>query len=129
MNFIKRLVTGQGKRTWSMDEALGLIRRIQPDCMENGYYLALGGGVLNKGYSDKNLDLVAMPRTCSSQLEKLIGSLIRGSVYIREAKHGDCWTMWRGVYIPDDRSLPLDINIPHRYVPSTEINPCLFVYE
>jgi hypothetical protein len=51
---------------WSIEDALVLIRNIQPKCMELGYYIALAGGVLNKGYSDSDLDLVAIPRTKTS---------------------------------------------------------------
>ena len=34
--------------------------------MTAGYYLALAGGVLNRGSSSNDLDLVAVPRTESS---------------------------------------------------------------
>jgi len=40
--------------------------------MAAGYYLALAGGVLNNGYSDNDLDLVAVPRTEDSNHMKLI---------------------------------------------------------
>jgi hypothetical protein len=46
---------------WSLDEALELIRAIQPECHELSYHVALGGGVLNRGYSAKDLDLYFLP--------------------------------------------------------------------
>lgn len=46
---------------WGMDEALRLVRRMQKDVRPLGYHIALGGGVLNKGYSDKDLDLYFLP--------------------------------------------------------------------
>lgn len=42
---------------WTMPEALGLIRKLQPEVKKFGYHLTLGGGVLNKGESDKDLDI------------------------------------------------------------------------
>ncbi len=56
---------------WDIDEALNFVRKIQPVCMEAGYYIALCGGVLNKGFSNNDLDLVAMPRTSLSKCEAL----------------------------------------------------------
>ena len=58
-------LTGKSK-PWTLDEALYLIRQIQPLVMEAGYYLALGGGVPNKGESHSDLDLVAVARTDTS---------------------------------------------------------------
>ena len=42
---------------WILDEALPLIRALQPLTRQYGYHLCLGGGVLNKGESKKDLDL------------------------------------------------------------------------
>lgn len=28
---------------------------------ESGYYLAMGGGIINRGFSDKDLDLIILP--------------------------------------------------------------------
>lgn len=42
---------------WRLDEALELIRALQSDVRKFGYHLCLGGGVLNTGKSDKDLDL------------------------------------------------------------------------
>jgi len=46
---------------WALNEALALIRRIQPLVRPFNYHLAIGGGVLNKGYSTKDLDLYCIP--------------------------------------------------------------------
>lgn len=46
---------------WTMEEALRLIRAIQPETRKFGYHLSLGGGVLNKGESKKDLDLYFLP--------------------------------------------------------------------
>jgi len=47
--------------TWKIDDALPLIRALQPITRRFNYHLALGGGVLNKGYSNKDLDLFFLP--------------------------------------------------------------------
>lgn len=46
---------------WTLDEALALIRLLQPETRRFGYHLCLAGGVLNKGWSAKDLDLVFAP--------------------------------------------------------------------
>lgn len=56
----------------TIEESLEFIRMIQPECMEAGYYLTLGGGVLNNGHSNNDLDLVAVPRTNDSTDSELI---------------------------------------------------------
>ena len=42
---------------WTLEEALPLIRGLQPETRRFGYHLCLGGGVLNRGSSEKDLDL------------------------------------------------------------------------
>lgn len=46
---------------WLLDDALGVIRALQPQTRQFGYHLCLGGGVLNKGESEKDLDLYFLP--------------------------------------------------------------------
>lgn len=46
---------------WKLDEGLELIRLLQPKTRDFGYHLTLGGGVLNKGESNKDLDLFFLP--------------------------------------------------------------------
>lgn len=46
---------------WTLDQALVLIRTLQPELHNRGYHMALGGGVLNAGRSDKDLDLYVFP--------------------------------------------------------------------
>jgi hypothetical protein len=50
-----------GRPMWTLDEALEVIRALQPITRDYSYHLALGGGVLNKGTSDKDLDLYFLP--------------------------------------------------------------------
>ena len=46
---------------WTLEEALKLVRALQPGTREFGYHLALGGGVLNNGVSEKDVDLYFLP--------------------------------------------------------------------
>lgn len=46
---------------WLLDEALVLVQLLQPQSRIYGYHLAMGGGVLNTGYSCKDLDLYFLP--------------------------------------------------------------------
>jgi hypothetical protein len=45
---------------WYLEEAIGLVRELQTKALQKGYHLALGGGVLNRGWSRKDLDIVAL---------------------------------------------------------------------
>ena len=64
-----------GESAWTLDAALEWVRERQPVMMRNGWYLALAGGVLNRGRSTNDLDLVAMPRrkTSNMQFIELLG--------------------------------------------------------
>lgn len=46
---------------WTLEQGLTLVRHLQPLIRPTSYHVALGGGVLNKGYSDKDLDLYFIP--------------------------------------------------------------------
>lgn len=46
---------------WTLEDALVLIRALQPQCRQFSFHLALGGGVLNNGFSEKDLDLYFLP--------------------------------------------------------------------
>ena len=47
--------------SWRIEDALEYLRALQPIAAEMGYNLSLGGGVLNKGYSIHDLDIVVAP--------------------------------------------------------------------
>jgi hypothetical protein len=46
---------------WTLDEAVALVRMLQPKLHAIKWHVALGGGVLNKGWSTKDIDLYFMP--------------------------------------------------------------------
>jgi hypothetical protein len=49
------------RHPWYLADALLTIRQLQALVWPMGYHVALGGGVLNHGYSDKDLDLYVLP--------------------------------------------------------------------
>jgi hypothetical protein len=53
----------QRQHIWTLEGAQELIATIQPKIRALNYHVALGGGVLNRGYSDKDLDLYFLPFT------------------------------------------------------------------
>lgn len=62
---------------WTLEEALALIRGLQPETRKYGYHLTLGGGVLNKGESKKDLDLffLLMNSGYKAKPDELVGYL------------------------------------------------------
>lgn len=46
---------------WTLENALILIRELQKSIRRWNYHVTVGGGVLNKGRSDKDLDLYFIP--------------------------------------------------------------------
>lgn len=46
---------------WTLEEALSLVRELQPKLHLIQYHVTLGGGTLNCGYSRKDLDLFIIP--------------------------------------------------------------------
>jgi hypothetical protein len=54
---------------WELSEGVALVRAIQTRVREFGYHVALGGGVLNRGGSDKDLDLYFHPM-CNEEIKE-----------------------------------------------------------
>lgn len=46
---------------WDLESALKFIQKIQPSAKVVGFHVCLGGGVLNKGESNNDLDLYFLP--------------------------------------------------------------------
>jgi hypothetical protein len=63
---------------WTLAEALYLIKDIQSALKPLGYHVVLGGGVLNRGWSQKDLDLYFIPLTNDKQpdLAPLVNHLL-----------------------------------------------------
>lgn len=48
-------------KAWTLDDGISLVRAIQQGCRKYGYHVTIGGGVVNKGTSDKDVDLYFHP--------------------------------------------------------------------
>lgn len=77
---------------WEIIQAVMFVRSIQPIAKKYGYFLTLGGGVLNNGSSNHDLDIIAgayteeqevHPNQFTRRLETLMP--IR---HLKTAKHG-----------------------------------------
>jgi hypothetical protein len=55
---------------WTLTNALATIRAFQFKALQLGYHLALAGGVLNKGQSEKDLDIVVLPLDGQNQYKE-----------------------------------------------------------
>lgn len=42
---------------WTLEQAVNVVQAIEPSVRKLGYHTCLGGGVLHKGSSDKDIDL------------------------------------------------------------------------
>lgn len=49
------------RHTWYLADAQLLVRELQAACWPLFHHVALGGGVLNHGYSDKDVDIYVLP--------------------------------------------------------------------
>ena len=78
---------------WTLEEALVLCRTLQPSVTKFGYHLCLGGGVLNIGRSDKDLDLYLLPLAGEERawenLCDYLGVVLGESESLRKAEYAD----------------------------------------
>ena len=49
---------------WTLEQGIDLVRSVQSYSRNHKYHVALGGGVVNKGFSDKDVDVYFLP--CSN---------------------------------------------------------------
>lgn len=49
------------RHAWYLSDAQLLVRELQAACWPLFHHVALGGGVLNHGYSDKDVDIYVLP--------------------------------------------------------------------
>lgn len=71
---------------WTLEEAVALVRSLEPTAIKHGYHLALGGSVLMAGQSDKDLDLFLYPhKTTECDYPEKVITLM--GIYVVEEKH------------------------------------------
>ena len=76
------------RHLWYLADAQLIVRSLQALVWPMGWHIALGGGVLNHGYSDKDLDLYVLPIYNSPHeqdelavLTKLVNAIQEGQEY------------------------------------------------
>lgn len=57
-------MSAKADTTWTLDEAVALMRGLKPDVERLGFALNLGGGVLFNGSSAHDLDIGIVPANC-----------------------------------------------------------------
>lgn len=95
---------------WTLDEALELVRSLHLPLADIGWCCGIGGGVLIKGSSDKDLDLIFVPYCKTNHdigvLNALLSSLDGWERYctvdvmhahwrskgLEDTKHVEAWT-------------------------------------
>lgn len=63
------------RHKWYLPDAAMLIRELQRRLWPLCYHVALGGGVLNHGYSDKDLDIYVLPIYPRAGSDETIGDI------------------------------------------------------
>lgn len=62
---------------WELSDAIILIRRLEESIKEKHHcFLGLCGGVLRKGYSEKDLDIVIIPMNANSPPPDVVGAML-----------------------------------------------------
>ena len=54
---------------WTLEEALELIRGLEPNLSKCGYHVALCGGVLQQGRSEHDLDVLVYPHNSTNNID------------------------------------------------------------
>lgn len=52
----------QTKSAWTLEEGIALARKLEPIAIQHNAHIALGGGVLHRGSSEKDVDIFVYPR-------------------------------------------------------------------
>jgi hypothetical protein len=63
---------------WQLTEGVEFARHVEREAIQHGYHVALGGSVLHRGESDKDVDLIVYPHKTSEvrlSPEEFVGKL------------------------------------------------------
>lgn len=73
---------------WTIEEAVDFVRLHKGKALDHGFVLFIGGGVIQNGSSERNLDLVALSRDRDSQVGA-IDFIFNGMTRIKESVAGN----------------------------------------
>lgn len=60
-NKLKKMSEKKSEHMWTLADGLGICRCLEEDLKEHNMHCGLAGGILMKGYSDKDLDIIVYP--------------------------------------------------------------------
>lgn len=110
------------KVLWKLEDAVTIIREMQPFAMEASYALSLGGGVLNMGWSWKDLDITAVPASHEEpNLSKLLRLFVsRGYKHVATNRNHPGLEVYK--FADDDRRIDLIVPFLDKTKNSTPVN-------
>ncbi len=91
---------------WSIEEAINLIRHIQPALSRVGWCVGLTGSVLGAGRSEKDLDLILYPHSQKSDIKALHEALI-GMGFVISVPVEEVHKKWRSVGSDDTKNVSI----------------------
>lgn len=90
---------------WTLDDALTACRRLEEVLAPAGYHVALGGGVLLRGHSHKDLDVLVYPRNVQALEQERAVGLLLGAGFRRWMTAEQVQAMWRKVGSTDNKTV------------------------
>lgn len=82
---------------WTLDDALTVCRWLEEALAPAGYHVALGGGVLLRGYSHKDLDVLIYPRNVLAIERDKAAVLLQEAGFQRWMTVEQVQAMWRKI--------------------------------
>lgn len=86
------------KPLWTLEQGIELARRLEKIAVEHNAHVALGGGTLHRGHSNKDLDIFVYPRKTSAPFrpENILAAIGAGQAKLRPHEYqGDYKTVFQ----------------------------------
>ena len=93
------------KSVWALDDALILARALWSPLQERGWHVGITGSVMYRGYSDKDLDIIAYPRNTETSKPEKLTAYLRSLGWRRRSTAEATREVWRERGITDAKSV------------------------
>lgn len=93
--------------SWTMEEALTLIRELEPKMSAAGWHVALGGGVLLRGQSEHDLDLVFFPHVAGTANLRALQDVLTSMGWTRFRTVAAVHRHWRSIGSTDTKHVEI----------------------
>lgn len=90
---------------WTLLQGLDMVRGLQPGLVKVNWNVALGGGVLYKGESLKDLDLVFFPYDTSKARIYRLQDRLEDQGWTRTNTVNQMWAHWRETGVTDRKHI------------------------